>query len=167
MGAGAGIYGWQRRDSHRMWRNRRQFIQYRFDALGDGGCIFWGVRDLAGGAMHQFALKFFTVGGLTIFRFGHGLLSVVPPSGRCGLMGLQSLDRIQDMNKNWHKLQQEALARRSEAWMAPHLAALECYAARVDFYRARVEEVKTRLYGTAEVSTDITGQPQCCHSHHQ
>ena len=77
MGAGAGIYGWQRRDSHRMWRNRRQFIQYRFDALGDGGCIFWGVRDLAGGAMHQFALKFFTVGWLTIFSCAHGLLSVL------------------------------------------------------------------------------------------
>lgn len=57
-----------------MWRNRRQFIQYRFDGLGDGGCIFWGVRDLAGGAMHQFALKFFTVGWLTIFRSGHGVL---------------------------------------------------------------------------------------------
>ena len=59
---GAAIQRRERRDSHRMWRNRRQFIQYRFDALGDGGCIFWGVRDLAGGAMHQFALKFFTVG---------------------------------------------------------------------------------------------------------
>ena len=77
MGAGAGICGWQRRDSHRMWRNRRQFIQYRFDALGDGGCIFWGVRDLAGCAMHQFALKVFTVGGLTIFRIVQGLLSVL------------------------------------------------------------------------------------------
>ena len=44
------------------------------------------------------------------------------------------------MNKNWHKLQQEALARRSEAWMATHLAALECYAARVEVYRARVEK---------------------------
>ena len=74
---GAVIQRRERRDSHRMWRNRRQFIQYRFDALGDGGCIFWGVRDLAGGAMHQFALKFFTVGGLTIFRIVHGLLSVL------------------------------------------------------------------------------------------
>ena len=50
---------------NRVRSNRGQFIQHRFDALGDGGCIFWGVRDLAGGAMHQFALKFFTVGGLT------------------------------------------------------------------------------------------------------
>ena len=74
QGVGAVVQRRERRDSHRMWRNRRQFIQYRFDALGDGGCIFWGVRDLAGGAMHQFALKFFTVGGLTIFRIDHGFL---------------------------------------------------------------------------------------------
>lgn len=44
------------------------------------------------------------------------------------------------MNKNWHKLQQEALARRSEVWMATNLAALEYYAARVDVYRARLEK---------------------------
>lgn len=44
------------------------------------------------------------------------------------------------MNQNWYKLQQEALARRSEAWMTTHLAVLECYAAKVDACRARVEK---------------------------
>ena len=65
QGVRAVIQRRERRDSHRMWRNRRQFIQYRFDALGDGGCIFWGVRDLAGCAMHQDTLQFLAVGGLT------------------------------------------------------------------------------------------------------
>lgn len=54
--------------------------------------------------------------------------------------GFAVFGRIKGMNKNWHKLQQEALALRSEAWMATHLAALECYAARVDAYRARLEK---------------------------
>lgn len=44
------------------------------------------------------------------------------------------------MNKNWYEFQQEVLARRSEAWMATQLAALECYAAKVDAYRARFEK---------------------------
>lgn len=85
-------------------------------------------------------------------RFSHGLLSVLPPGWQRWLMGLQTLDRIQGMNKNWHKLQQEALARRSEAWMATHLAALECYAVRVDAYRARVEKAGySKEYSVDEV----------------
>ena len=36
-----------------------------------------GVRDLAGGAMHQFALQFFAMSRLTVFRSGHGVLSVL------------------------------------------------------------------------------------------
>lgn len=47
---------------------------------------------------------------------------------------------IQSMSKNLHQTQQEALARRGEALMATHLAVLECYAARVDLFRARLEK---------------------------
>ncbi len=48
------------------------------------------------------------------------------------------------MNQNWYKLQQEALARRSEAWMTTYRAVLELYAARLDEFRLRVENADTR-----------------------
>ena len=43
------------------------------------------------------------------------------------------------MHTNWHLIQKEKLARRSEAWMTTHRAVLELYAERLDEFRLRVE----------------------------
>ena len=70
----------------------------------------------------------------------HTVLLEHNPADEVHKAKVENFKAMAGMNPNWHKLQQEALARRSEAWRTTHLAALECYAARVDVYRARLEK---------------------------
>ena len=77
-----------------------------------------------------------------VVRIGDGFFVERTEDGkeRTVLLEHNPADEPYSMNQNWYKLEQEALARRSEAWMTTHLAVLECYAAKVDAYRARVEK---------------------------
>ena len=70
----------------------------------------------------------------------HTVLLEHNPADEVHKAKVENFKAMVGMNPNWHKLQQEALARRSEAWMTTHLAVLECYAARVDACRARLEK---------------------------